>query len=135
MLNLLPSNVAVPRPGRLEGRRLDRTRPPKADICAAVYRRSLPIIGRLAKRVQGAIRRDVTIVDANSTRSEKMPQPARTNAHVLLAKRPTGWVDESCFRIEDREEPFCGAEDVLVQAASFSRETRVSAKEITCGAS
>lgn len=49
-----------------------------------------------------------------------MPQPARTNAHILLAKRPTGWVDETCFRIEGREEPSCGAEDVLVQAVWLS---------------
>lgn len=49
-----------------------------------------------------------------------MPQPGHANAHVLLAKRPTGWVDESCFRIENREEPSCGAGDVLVQAVWLS---------------
>lgn len=49
-----------------------------------------------------------------------MPQPGHTNAHVLLAKRPAGWVDESCFLIEHREEPSCGPEDVLVQAVWLS---------------
>jgi len=42
------------------------------------------------------------------------------NTQVLLAKRPVGWVDESCFRIEDRPEPACGPGDVLVQAVWLS---------------
>ncbi|WP_083632883.1 NADP-dependent oxidoreductase [Bradyrhizobium sp. NAS96.2] len=77
-------------------------------------------IKRLAMRIEATLLTGVTIVTANSSRSEKMPQPGRTNAHVVLAKRPTGWVDESCFRIEDREEPSCGAEDVIVQAVWLS---------------
>jgi NADPH-dependent curcumin reductase CurA len=42
------------------------------------------------------------------------------NMRVLLAERPVGWVDESCFRIEDCAEPVCGPGDVLVQAVWLS---------------
>ena len=42
------------------------------------------------------------------------------NTRILLAKRPVGWVDESCFRIEDCAEPVCGPGDVLVQAVWLS---------------
>jgi NADPH-dependent curcumin reductase CurA len=49
-----------------------------------------------------------------------MLQPSGRNAQVVLAKRPIGWIDESCFRIEDCEEPNCGPEDVVVQAIWLS---------------
>jgi NADPH-dependent curcumin reductase CurA len=42
------------------------------------------------------------------------------NAHVLFAKRPVGWVDESCFRIETCAEPVCDPGDVLVEAVWLS---------------
>jgi NADPH-dependent curcumin reductase CurA len=42
------------------------------------------------------------------------------NTRILLARRPVGWVDESCFRIEPAPEPACGPEDVLVQAVWLS---------------
>jgi NADPH-dependent curcumin reductase CurA len=42
------------------------------------------------------------------------------NTRVLLAKRPVGWVDESCFRIEACAEPVCGPEDVLVESVWLS---------------
>ncbi len=42
------------------------------------------------------------------------------NPHVLLVKRPVGWPDDTCFRIEDRPEPACGAEDVLIESVWLS---------------
>lgn len=42
------------------------------------------------------------------------------NQRILLAKRPVGWPDESCFRLETCAEPQCGPEDVLVQAVWLS---------------
>ena len=42
------------------------------------------------------------------------------NKRIVLAKRPVGWVDESCFRIEECPEPACGPEDVLVEAVWLS---------------
>ena len=44
----------------------------------------------------------------------------RMNKRILLAKRPVGWPDESCFRIEDCAEPDCGPQDVLVQSVYLS---------------
>ena len=35
-------------------------------------------------------------------------QYTTTNTRILLAKRPTGWPDESCFQIEACAEPECG---------------------------
>ncbi|RPH45117.1 MAG: NADP-dependent oxidoreductase, partial [Burkholderiales bacterium] len=43
-----------------------------------------------------------------------------TNTRILLARRPVGWVDESCFRIEPCPEPACGPEDVVVEAIWLS---------------
>lgn len=62
------------------------------------------------------LRRDSCLEWVPAQESEKMLQPHDPNAHVVLAKRPTGRIDESCFRIEDCEEPCCGVQDVLVQA-------------------
>ncbi|NLD68924.1 MAG: NADP-dependent oxidoreductase [Limnobacter sp.] len=42
------------------------------------------------------------------------------NIRVLFVRRPVGWVDESCFRIESCDEPACGPGDVLVQALWLS---------------
>jgi len=42
------------------------------------------------------------------------------NIRVLFVKRPVGWVDESCFRIEACIEPVCGPQDVLVEALWLS---------------
>jgi len=42
------------------------------------------------------------------------------NPHVLLIERPVGWPDDRCFRIEDRPEPSCEAEDVVVEAVWLS---------------
>ncbi len=44
------------------------------------------------------------------------------NQHILLAKRPTGWVDESCFTIEACAEPVCGPQDVLLEAIYLSTD-------------
>jgi hypothetical protein len=43
-----------------------------------------------------------------------------TNTRILLARRPVGWVDTDCFRIEACPEPDCGPEDVLVEAVWLS---------------
>jgi NADPH-dependent curcumin reductase CurA len=43
-----------------------------------------------------------------------------TNIRILLARRPVGWVDTDCFRIEPCPEPDCGPEDVLVEAVWLS---------------
>jgi NADPH-dependent curcumin reductase CurA len=42
------------------------------------------------------------------------------NQRIVLSRRPVGWVDESCFRIEPCAEPECGPEDVLLQALYLS---------------
>jgi hypothetical protein len=42
------------------------------------------------------------------------------NKRIVLARRPVGWPDESCFRLEDAPEPACGPEDVVVQAVWLS---------------
>ncbi len=42
------------------------------------------------------------------------------NTRVLFVKRPVGWVDETCFRVEPCDEPGCGPEVVLVQAVWLS---------------
>jgi hypothetical protein len=44
------------------------------------------------------------------------------NQRIVLSRRPVGWVDESCFRIEPCAEPECGAEDVLLQALYLSTD-------------
>jgi len=44
------------------------------------------------------------------------------NTRIVLAKRPVGWVDESCFAIEPCPEPTCGAEDVLLEAIYLSTD-------------
>jgi NADPH-dependent curcumin reductase CurA len=44
------------------------------------------------------------------------------NHRIVLARRPVGWVDESCFRIEPCDEPALGAQDVLLQAIYLSTD-------------
>lgn len=44
------------------------------------------------------------------------------NQRIVLSRRPVGWVDESCFRIEACAEPECGPEDVLLQALYLSTD-------------
>lgn len=44
------------------------------------------------------------------------------NTRIVLAKRPVGWVDESCFAIEQNTMPIAGPEDVLVQAIYLSTD-------------
>ena len=44
------------------------------------------------------------------------------NQRIVLSRRPIGWVDESCFRIEPCAEPECGPEDVLLQALYLSTD-------------
>ena len=44
------------------------------------------------------------------------------NRRIVLARRPVGWVDESCFRIEPCDEPALGAQDVLLQAIYLSTD-------------
>lgn len=44
------------------------------------------------------------------------------NTRVLLARRPTGWVDESCFAVERCADPVCGPGDVLLQAVYLSTD-------------
>lgn len=52
--------------------------------------------------------------------SQTRPKQGFTNARILLDKRPVGWVDESCFLMEECPEPSCGSQDVLVQAVWLS---------------
>ncbi|MEI6547898.1 MAG: NADP-dependent oxidoreductase, partial [Burkholderiales bacterium] len=47
-------------------------------------------------------------------------QYTTTNTRILLAKRPSGWPDESCFQTETCAEPECGPQDVTVQAVWLS---------------
>ena len=42
------------------------------------------------------------------------------NQHILFVKRPVGWPDASCFRLESCPEPACGPEDVVVEALYLS---------------
>ena len=42
------------------------------------------------------------------------------NKQIVLAKRPVGWPDESCFRLEQCPEPACGPQDVVVEAVWLS---------------
>lgn len=44
------------------------------------------------------------------------------NTRIILARRPDGWVDESCFALERCEEPTVGPESVLVQAIYLSTD-------------
>jgi hypothetical protein len=44
------------------------------------------------------------------------------NTRIVLAKRPAGRVDESCFAIEDCPEPACDAEHVLLEAIYLSTD-------------
>ncbi len=44
------------------------------------------------------------------------------NTRILFVKRPVGWVDESCFAIEQGPEPVAGPQDVLVQALYLSTD-------------
>ncbi len=44
------------------------------------------------------------------------------NTRIVLARRPVGWVDESCFAVEPCAEPACGAGDVLLQAIYLSTD-------------
>lgn len=44
------------------------------------------------------------------------------NQRIVLARRPTGWVDESCFALQDCPEPACGPEDVLLEAIYLSTD-------------
>jgi NADPH-dependent curcumin reductase CurA len=44
------------------------------------------------------------------------------NQRIVLSRRPVGWVDESCFRIEPCAEPACGPEEVLLQALYLSTD-------------
>lgn len=44
------------------------------------------------------------------------------NTRIVLARRPDGWVDESCFALERCEEPEVGPEAVLVQAIYLSTD-------------
>ncbi len=47
---------------------------------------------------------------------------ARMNTRIVLARRPVGWVDESCFAIEEVAEPPVGPEDVLLEAIYLSTD-------------
>jgi NADPH-dependent curcumin reductase CurA len=47
---------------------------------------------------------------------------AGANQRIVLAKRPVGWVDETCFAIEPCDEPHCGPEDVLLEAIYLSTD-------------
>ncbi len=44
------------------------------------------------------------------------------NTRVVLRQRPSGWVDEACFGIEQVDEPACGPQDVLLQAVYLSTD-------------
>jgi NADPH-dependent curcumin reductase CurA len=44
------------------------------------------------------------------------------NTRVVLAKRPVGWVDESCFAVEACSEPTCGPEGVLLESIYLSTD-------------
>lgn len=42
------------------------------------------------------------------------------NTQILLVKRPVGWVEPSCFRVEACPEPECGPGDVVVESVYLS---------------
>jgi NADPH-dependent curcumin reductase CurA len=44
------------------------------------------------------------------------------NTRIVLARRPVGWVEESCFAFEDCPEPQAGPGDVVVQAIYLSTD-------------
>jgi hypothetical protein len=48
------------------------------------------------------------------------PDAHEPNQRIVLARRPSGWPDESCFRLEPCPEPACGPQDVVVQAIWLS---------------
>ena len=45
-----------------------------------------------------------------------------SNQHIVLARRPQGWVTEDCFRLEPCPEPELGPEGVLLQAVYLSTD-------------
>lgn len=49
------------------------------------------------------------------------------NSRILFVKRPTGWVDPSCFALESCPEPVIGPQDVLVQARCTCPPTPICA--------
>ena len=46
----------------------------------------------------------------------------RMNTHIVLTQRPSGWVDESCFAVQDCAEPVCGPGDVLLESIYLSTD-------------
>ncbi len=44
------------------------------------------------------------------------------NTRIVLTKRPSGWVDESCFAVQDCAEPVGGPGDVLLEAIYLSTD-------------
>jgi NADPH-dependent curcumin reductase CurA len=44
------------------------------------------------------------------------------NQRIVLAQRPSGWVDESCFALEACAEPSVGPEDVLLESIYLSTD-------------
>ena len=44
------------------------------------------------------------------------------NTRIVLRQRPTGWVDEACFGVEQVDEPACGPQDVRLQAVYLSTD-------------
>lgn len=44
------------------------------------------------------------------------------NTQIILAKRPSGWVDPSCFELQTCAEPECGPQDVVVQSIYLSTD-------------
>ena len=44
------------------------------------------------------------------------------NTRIIFAKRPQGWVDETCFAVERSPAPVVGPEDVLLEAIYLSTD-------------
>lgn len=44
------------------------------------------------------------------------------NQRIVLARRPSGWVDEACFALESCAEPQVGPEDVLLESIYLSTD-------------
>ncbi len=44
------------------------------------------------------------------------------NTRIVLARRPVGWVDESCFAVEQAAEPQARPEDVLLESIYLSTD-------------
>ena len=55
------------------------------------------------------------------------------NQRIVLAQRPSGWVDEACFALESCAEPSVGPEDVLLESIYLSTDPYLRGRKADAG--